>query len=234
MAKPHDVVSPRDWIEARKALLAKEKELTRLREQVTAQRQALPWERVEKSYVFDTPAGKQTLAELFDGRSQLIVYHFMFGPDQDEGCKICSLCADHYAPLAVHLAARDVTLVTASRAPLDKLEAYRRRMGWDMKWVSSLGSDFNADFRVSFTDEQVERGSVDYNYGTTSFGAGEAPGVSAFALGEDGAVFHTYSAYARGLERLLGIYEWLDIVPRGRDEDRLSWPMEWIRHHDRY
>ncbi len=228
------VVSHEQWIEARRELLAKEKEYSRLRDELTAKRQELPWEKVEKDYTFDSAAGPVGLGDLFEGRSQLIVYHFMFGPDWEEGCKICSMCADHYAPLDVHLRHRDVTMVTVSRAPLASIEAYKKRMGWDFNWVSSLGSDFNWDYFVSFTPEQQEQSAMYYNYRQGSFPSTEAPGISAFAKDEAGDVFHTYSSYARGLEWFLGIYNLLDIVPKGRDEADLPYPMEWVRHRDRY
>jgi predicted dithiol-disulfide oxidoreductase (DUF899 family) len=232
--KPHRVVSHEAWIEARKQLLAKEKEYSRMRDAVTAQRQALPWEKVEKDYTFEGPNGPQSLGELFEGRSQLIVYHFMFGPDWEEGCKICSMCADHYAPLDIHLKHRDVTMVTVSRAPREKLQAYRERMGWDFTWVSSFGSDFNWDYFVSFTPEQQEAGAMYYNYKEGGFPTTECPGISAFAKDEAGDIFHTYSSYARGLESFLGVYNLLDIVPKGRDESDLSYSMEWVQRHDSY
>ena len=231
----HPVVSHQQWLEARKALLAKEKEFSRLRDELTEQRRRLPWEKVEKNYEFQAPEGKVTLAELFGKCSQLIVYHFMFDPDWDEGCKSCSLCADHYAPSIAHLQARDVSLVTVSRAPLTKLEAFRQRMGWDFRWVSSLDSDFNWDYHVSFTPDQLETGQMDYNYSTQrGFPVTEAPGISSFIKDDEGAVFHAYSSFARGLETFLPIYNLLDIVPKGRDEDALPYGMAWVRHHDRY
>jgi len=228
----HTVVSHEEWIAARKELLAKEKEFSRLRDALSEQRRSLPWEKVETPYVFGGPDGQETLADLFDGRSQLIVYHFMFDPAWDEGCKSCSFLADHYDPSTVHLRQRDVTLVTVSRAPLDKLQAFQKRMGWKFKWVSSLGSDFNRDYDVSFSPEELA--DVYYNYGMQSFPAPEAPGISVFFKDDDGGIFHTYSSYARGLDMFLGTYHLLDIVPKGRDEDGLSFTMEWIRHHDRY
>jgi predicted dithiol-disulfide oxidoreductase (DUF899 family) len=231
----HSVVAHEKWIAARKELLQKEKEVTRLRDELTRLRQDLPWEKVGKEYVFDGPGGKETLSQLFEGRSQLIVYHFMFDPAWEEGCKSCSFLADHYNPSIIHLKHRDVTMVTVSRAPLDKLEAFKRRMGWSFKWVSSSGTDFNSDYHVSFTPEQVEKGEMDYNYriGKT-FVVGEAPGISVFYKNQDGEVFHTYSAFARGLENFIGAYNLLDIVPKGRDEEELKYGMLWVRHHDRY
>lgn len=230
----HQVASDEQWLAARKALLAKEKEFSRLRDQLTRERAALPWRAVQKEYVFHGPAGKETLADLFEDRSQLLLYHFMFGPDWEDGCKSCSLLADHYAPAIVHLNQRDVSFVTVSRAPLEKLDAFKKRMGWQFKWVSSLGNDFNWDFHVSFTDEEQERGKCYYNYTETSFPASEGPGISAFYKGDDGQVLHTYSSFARGLDMLIGAYNLLDIAPKGRDEDNLAYTMEWIRHHDRY
>ncbi len=229
------IVSHDDWISARKELLAQEKQFTRLRDQLSRSIRDLPWERIDKDYVFDSPRGRETLAELFDGRRQLVVYHFMFDPAWEEGCRICSFMADHLAPLVVHLGERDVTMLVCSRAPLAKLEAFRRRMGWDFKWVSSAGNDFSRDFRVSFTEEQIDAGEVEYNYRKERGIPGtELPGMSVFARNGAGEVFHTYSTYARGLETFLGAYRFLDIVPRGRDEDDLAFTMQWIRHRDRY
>lgn len=229
----HKAVSSEAWLEARKELLVKEKEFTRLRDELSRLRRELPWEKVQKEYVFEGPEGTETLADLFDGRSQLIVYHFMFDPEWSEGCKSCSLLADHYEPSVVHLAQRDVTLVTVSRAPLQLLETFKQRMGWTFKWVSSYKSDFNWDYNVSFKPENLETG-VCYNYGTQSFPVTEAPGLSVFCKTSDGTVFHTYSTFARGLDLFIGAYNLLDIVPKGRDEDDLSYGMEWVRHHDRY
>jgi predicted dithiol-disulfide oxidoreductase (DUF899 family) len=229
----HRIVPHDDWIAARKELLAKEKAFSRQRDELTALRSSLPWEPIEKTYVFDGPDGAETLADLFVGRSQLVVYHFMFDPDWNEGCKSCSLLADHYDPAVVHLQARDVTLVTVSRAPLPKLDAFKKRMGWTFKWVSSHGTDFNRDFDVTFTPEELEKGELTYNYRKTSFPVSEGPGISVFAKDGD-AVFHTYSSYARGLDMFIGAYNLLDIVPKGRDEAALAYGMEWVRHHDRY
>jgi len=226
------VVSPEVWLAARKALLAKEKELTRARDRLSAERRALPWVEVEKAYTFDGPHGPETLADLFGERSQLLVYHFMFGPDWQEGCPSCSFWADNYNGIVVHLEHRDVSLVAVSRAPLDKLEAYKKRMGWNFKWVSSLGCDFNRDYHVSFTPE--EQKTAVYNYEAAGFGSSEAPGVSVFAKGADGRIFHTYSCYARGLDTLNGAYQLLDLVPKGRDEQGLSHSMAWLRRHDKY
>ncbi len=232
--QPHKVVSETEWLAARKAHLAKEKEFTRVRDELSRQRRELPWVKVDKSYVFDGPRGKETLAQLFDGRSQLLVYHFMFGPDWEEGCKSCSLLADHFDGAAVHLAHRDVTLLAVSRAPLPQIDAFKRRMGWRFKWVSSFGNDFNRDYHVSFSKEEMDKGRVYYNYANGEFPSEEAPGASVFYKDADGYVFHTYSAYARGLDMLVGAYNYLDLVPKGRDEDALPFTMAWVRHHDRY
>jgi predicted dithiol-disulfide oxidoreductase (DUF899 family) len=232
--QPHSIVSQEEWLAARKAHLAKEKEFTRLRDELSAERRALPWTRVDKRYVFEGPDGKQTLADLFDGRSQLIVYHFMLGPGWEQGCPSCSFLADHFDGALVHLAHRDVTLVAVSRAPLAEIEAFKKRMGWRFKWLSSFGSDFNADYHVSFTEDEMAKGEVYYNYHTTQFPSEEGPGASVFYKDADGTIFHTYSAYARGLDILIGTYNYLDLVPKGRDEAALPWTMAWVRHHDRY
>jgi predicted dithiol-disulfide oxidoreductase (DUF899 family) len=230
----HKVVSREKWVEARKAHLAKEKELTRQRDELSRQRRDLPWVKVEETYVFDSPKGKETLADLFDGRSQLIVYHFMFGPGWEEGCPSCSFLMDHVDGATVHLNARDVTLVAVSRAPLHQIEAFKKRMGWRFKWVSSYGNDFNFDYHVSFTASEMAKGKVYYNYAMQEFGAEEAPGISVFYKDEAGDIFHTYSTYARGGDILLGTYNYLDLAPKGRDEDGLAFTMAWVRHHDRY
>jgi predicted dithiol-disulfide oxidoreductase (DUF899 family) len=230
----HKVVSREEWLVTRKALLAKEKEFTRLRDQLSQQRRELPWVKVEKKYIFDGPNGKETLAELFAGRSQLLVYHFMFDPTWNEGCKSCSFWADNYNGIIVHLNHRDVTMVTISRAPLEKLDAYKKRMGWSFKWVSSFGNDFNRDYHVSFTPEEQEKGEVYYNYKMGRPFSPEGPGVSVFYKDGDGNIFHTYSCYARGLDMLNGAYHSLDLVPKGRDEAGLSSPQAWVRRHDQY
>jgi predicted dithiol-disulfide oxidoreductase (DUF899 family) len=229
----HKVVSRDEWLAARKAHLAKEKALTKARDELSAERRALPWVKVEKNYVFDTPSGKKTLGDLFGGRSQLIVYHFMLGPNWGEGCPSCSYLADHFDGAALHLAHRDVTLTVVSRAPLAEIEAYKKRMGWRFPWVSSHGNDFNYDFHVSFRPEQAE-GEVYYNYEMRDFESDEMPGLSVFIKDASGAIFHTYSAYARGLDRLVGTYNFLDLVPKGRDEAELPWTMAWVRRHDEY
>jgi predicted dithiol-disulfide oxidoreductase (DUF899 family) len=230
----HPVVSRDRWIAARKTLLAREKELTRLRDLIAGERRALPWLRIEKNYIFDTPPGQRTLAELFEGRRQLLVQHFMFAPGWEEGCKSCSYMADHNDGANVHLAQRDVTLLVVSRAPLAEIERFRQRMGWQFKWVSSHGSDFNHDFGVTFTPEEVAKGEVCYNYGMWPFPYEELPGISVFCKDDAGDVFHTYSTYGRGVEVMMGAYSLLDLTPKGRDEDNLNSTMEWVRHHDRY
>jgi predicted dithiol-disulfide oxidoreductase (DUF899 family) len=231
--QPQTIVSRDEWLAARKALLAKEKAFSHARDQLTAERQSLPRVKVEKTYVFDTPEGKKTLAELFGGKSQLFIYHFMLGPTWDEGCKSCSFLADHFDGALTHLAARDVAFVAVSRAPLAKIEAFRRRMGWHFPWVSSDGSDFNFDYGVSFKDEAVGT-EGDYNYARQQIESDELPGASVFYKDASGAVFHTYSTYARGLDPLIGTYNFLDLTPKGRDEADLPWTMAWVRHHDRY
>jgi len=231
----HRIVSREEWIGVRKAHLAREKEFTRLRDQLSAERRELPWVKVEKNYVFDGPNGKETLADLFAGRGQLLVYHFMLGPEWEAGCKSCSFLADHIDGSVIHLAHRDVTFVVVSRAPLSKISAYKQRMGWRFKWVSSFGSDFNSAYHVSFTQDDLAKGKTYYNYELReSPSEGEAPGVSVFYKDEAGAIFHTYSAYARGLDMLVGAYNYLDLVPKGRDESGLSFTMDWVRRHDEY
>src|SRR6266852_6212949 len=228
------VVSQAEWLVARKELLKKEKELTKLRDQLSSRRRQLPWVKVEKNYVFDGPAGKVVLADLFDGRSQLVVYHFMFGPDWNEGCPSCSLNMDHTDGALVHLAQRDVSFTAVSRAPFSKIEAFKKRMGWRFTWVSSHGTEFNYDYHASFTPEEVAKGKVEYNFDLVEFPSAEAPGVSVFYKDKNGNVFHTYSAYARGTENVVNTYNYLDFVPKGRDEDGSYFPMAWVRHHDRY
>ncbi len=230
----HRVVSRSEWVAARREHLAKEKEFTRLRDQLSQERRELPWAKVDNDYAFDGPDGKQTLADLFDGRSQLYVYHFMFGTEWEEGCPSCSFWADNFNPLTVHLSHRDVTLVAVSRAPLAKLDAYKKRMGWSFKWVSSAGNDFNRDYHVSFTPEEMEKGEVYYNYGKSQFPSEEGPGVSIFYNDDSGDIFHTYSCYARGLDMLNAAYHMLDLVPKGRDEQDLPYTMAWLRRHDAY
>jgi predicted dithiol-disulfide oxidoreductase (DUF899 family) len=224
------VVSHGEWLEARKEFLAKEKEFSKERDELSRLRRELPWEAVEKNYVFESAKGKESLADLFAGRSQLIVYHFMMGPGWAEGCPSCSFLGDHFDGSTVHLANRDVTLVVLSRAPLEEIEAYQKRMGWKFKWVSSFGSEFNYDYGVSFTDKT----SATYNYTQKGFDSEEGPGLSVFAKGAGGKLFHTYSTYARALDILIGAYNFLDMVPKGRDEEGLKHSMAWIRRHDQY
>lgn len=225
------VVSHEDWLAARRDLLQKEKELTHLRDRVASERLALPWERIEKDYVFDTLDGPRSLAGLFEGRSQLVVQHFMLAPGWKEGCPSCSFMADHTDGMNLHLANHDVTMIAVSRAPLADIERYRKRMGWTFGWVSSFGSDFNYDFRVSFTPEEVATGHIDYNFGGWNMTGEEWPGVSAFIKNEAGEVFRTYSTYGRGVEVMMGTYAMLDLTPKGRNEAR---GMDWVRRHDRY
>lgn len=232
--KPVTTGTPEEWLTARSALLEKEKDMTRARDALSAARRKLPWVPVEKDYAFETAEGKKSLGELFDGRSQLLVYHFMFGPDWEVGCKSCSLVAEGFDGALPHLAARDVTLIAASRAPLDRLLAFRARLGWSFPWVSSLGSDFNMDLAVSFPPEARDGDSITYNYQTQNIPAEELPGISAFARTSDGAVYHTYSAYSRGLDDLIGTYRFLDIAPKGRDETEFAMPMDWVRFRDSY
>ena len=232
MTESHRVVSAEQWLAARQRLLQKEKEFTRSRDQLSALRRELPWEAVTKEYLFEGPAGRQTLPELFDRRSQLIVYHFMFAPEWDAGCPHCSHWADNFNGGIVHLEHRDVTMVAASRAPYPKLDAYRRRMGWSFKWVSSWGSDFNFDFHVSFTPEELEAHRAFYNYAWQDPGVGEREGVSVFYQDERGRVFHTYSAYARGIDIFNTDYNLLDLTPKGRDEGGRG--PYWVRRHDEY
>ena len=228
----HKVVSREEWLEARKQFLAKEKEFTRLRDQLSQQRRDLPWVRVDKPYVFEGPNGTETLPELFGDRSQLIVYHFMFDPSWEAGCKSCSFWADNFERNVIHLKQRDVTLVAISRAPLSKIEAFKNRMGWTFKWVSSANGTFNYDYRVSFTPEQRAKGEAYYNYATQKNSMSELAGISVFCKDSNGTVFHTYSCYARGLDMMNAAYHYLDLVPKGRDE--ADHPQAWVRHRDNY
>jgi predicted dithiol-disulfide oxidoreductase (DUF899 family) len=230
---PSKIVSKAEWLVARKDLLTREKELSRLRDKVSQHRRELPWVKIDKEYVFDGPDGRETLADLFDGRSQLIVYHFMLGPDWEEGCKSCSYLADHFDGANWHLPHRDVSFVVISRAPLADIQSYQRRMGWRFKWLSSNDNDFNFDYHVSFTKEDEKKGKVYYNYAMDDFISDELPGLSVFYKDESGDVFHTYSTYARGLDILVGTYNFLDLVPKGRDENPDS-TMDWVRRHDEY
>lgn len=229
----HTIATHEQWLAARLELLAAEKEFTRQRDALTRRRMAMPWERVEKSYRFEGPDGARSLADLFDGRSQLIVYHFMFAPDWDEACKSCSFWADNFNGIPVHLGHRDVTFTAVSLAPLAKIEAYKKRMGWSFPWVSSHGSDFNFDYQASFTPDQIAAGTY-YNYQVQPNKVSEQVGISVFARNERGELFHTYSCYSRGVDMLNGAYHYLDLVPKGRDEDGLEFAMGWLRRHDQY
>jgi predicted dithiol-disulfide oxidoreductase (DUF899 family) len=228
----HAVVSSNEWTEARKRLLAREKEFTRLRDQLSQERRDLPWERIEKNYVFDGPAGKTSLADLFDGRHQLIVYHFMFDPDWEAGCKSCSFWADNFNGIIVHLNQRDTSMVAISRAPFARIEAFKTRMGWSFKWLSSSDSDFNFDFQVSFTPEQREKGEIYNNYQRRKSTMSELPGITVFYREDDGRIFHTYSAYERGIDMMNTAYHYIDLTPKGRDEGGRS--QSWVRHRDVY
>jgi predicted dithiol-disulfide oxidoreductase (DUF899 family) len=229
----HQVLSREDWTAARRKLLDDEKAFTKARDKLSAARRALPWEKVETNYVFDSERGSMSFSDLFAGRSQLLVYHFMFGPDWEAGCKSCSFWADNFERIVVHLNHRDVSLVLISRAPLEPLIAYKKRMGWTFEWVSSLGNSFNHDFAVSFTKDELAKGEKTYNFGTQQAYGEESPGISVFA--RDGAdIYRTYSTFSRGLDMLNGAYHLLDLVPKGRDEEGLSYGMEWLRRRDEY
>lgn len=228
----HPVVSKDEWLAARRDLLVREKEMTRARDRLNEARRALPWVRVDEDYAFDTPSGRRTLAQLFDGRSQLLIYHFMLAPGWEAGCEGCSFFADHIDGALQHFIHADASLVVVSRAPLDEIERYRKRMGWNFPWVSSFGSDFNYDFQASFHDEELEAGEITYNFRRTKpFGVSELHGISVFAKGEDGQVYHTYSTYARGCEQTIGTLMLLDLMPKGRNEEST---MNWVRRHDEY
>ncbi len=228
------VVSPEKWLAARRELLREEKEFTQLQDKINARRRALPWVKIEKPYTFESLGSRVSLADLFDGRSQLIIQHFMFGAGWEEGCKACSFMTDHFNPTAVHLAARDVSFAAISHAPLEEILPFKQRMGWNINWVSSHGTSFNHDFHVYFTPEEMAKGKVYYNYGMVEAPFEELPGISVFARDVAGAVYHTYSTYGRGVEIIMGTYPLLDLVPKGRDENELENGMAWIRHHDRY
>jgi len=232
--KGHPVVTHDEWLAARTAFLAAEKEFTRARDRLSRQRRELPWERVEKDYSFDSVNGRQSLANLFGDCSQLIVYHFMFPPEWDEGCVHCSFWADNFNGTDVHLRARDVSFCAVSRAPVEKLEAHERRMGWSFNWVSSFESDFNYDYQASFAPDQVESGAAVFNYSTMAPGMSDREGASAFYKDADGAIFHTYSTYGRGIDILNGAYNFIDLTAKGRDEDGLPGTQDWVRYHDRY
>ena len=229
----HQIVTHDEWIAARRRFLEKEKEFTRLRDELSRERRELPWERVEKEYVFEGENGRETLADLFGKRSQLIVYHFMYDPDWEIGCRSCSFWADNFNGIIPHLNQRDVSLVAVSRAPLQKLQAQAQRFGWTFKWISSYGSDFNFDYNVSFSAETLARGEAFYNYTTQKITRTELPGISVF-FKDDDEIFHTYSTYGRGLDMLNVAYHYLDSAPKGRDEDGLPFPMAWVKHRIAY
>ncbi|RKH09306.1 DUF899 domain-containing protein [Corallococcus sp. CA053C] len=231
---PPKVVSREEWLEARTRLLAKEREFTHLRDALSQERRELPWVRVEKPYVFQGPQGEETLSQLFAGRSQLVVYHFMFAPEWDAGCKNCSFWADSFNGITAHLEQRDVSFVAISRAPLAKLQAYERRMGWSFKWLSSSESDFNFDFGVSFKPEDLAQQRATYNYGPLKHSITDMQGISTFARDSDGALFHAYSCYARGIDMMNTAYQYLDLVPKGRDEQGLPYSMGWVKRRDEY
>ncbi len=229
------IVSRDEWLAARKQLLIQEKELTRQRDRLSAKRRELPWVKVDKAYLFDTPQGKKTLADLFDGRSQLIIKHFMLGPGWNEGCVGCSFESDHVEGTLVHLEHHDVSYIAVSRAPMNEIERFKQRMGWRFRWISSHGSDFNYDYHVSFTPEDAAKNEVTYNYTKQPFQVEELSGFSVFIKDANGEVFHTYSAFGRGAEEVLGTYMLLDLTPNGRNENGPNYNMtDWVRHHDRY
>ena len=232
--QPHTIVSREEWIAARKAHLAHEKEYTKARERLNEARRALPWVKIEKDYVFDGSDGKVSLGDLFKGRKQLVVQHIMFAPDWNDACKSCSFWADGLERMIPHLAARDTTMVAISRAPLPKLAAFKARMGWTFDWLSSASCDFNYDYAVSFTPDAIQSGENIYNFGTSGFGIEEAPGISVFYRDEAGTIFHTYSCFARGLDMMNVAYQYLDLTPRGRHEEGLPYPMDWVRLRDQY
>jgi len=232
--KAPKIVSEEQWLEARKALLEREKAFNKQRDELSKARQALPWVKVEKAYIFAGPNGSESLEDLFDGRSQLIVYHFMYDPRWDVGCVSCSFFADSFNGIIVHLNARDVSMVAISKATLSQIETYRKRLDWSFKWLSSNGNDFNRDYHVSFTDEELEKSEGYYNYGMNRISREEMPGMSVFAKDDAGEVFHTYSSYARGLDMFSTAYHYLDTVPKGRDETQLDWSQAWFRRNDEY
>ncbi len=230
----HTIVSRDEWLDARTALLEKEKAFTRQRDALSQERRALPWVEVSKPYMFETPTGEKSLSDLFGNHSQLVIYHFMYGPDWEVPCKSCSFWADNFERNIIHLAARDVAMVAVSRAPVASLEAFKKRMGWSFDWVSSENSDFNYDFEVSFTDEARENGDLRYNYQPSQFPASDAPGISVFSKSDDVTIYHTYSTFGRGLDMMNAAYHYLDLVPKGRDEAGLDNPMAWVRLRDDY
>jgi predicted dithiol-disulfide oxidoreductase (DUF899 family) len=229
----HKIVSPAEWLAARKEFLQKEKEFTRLRDELSRERRELPWQKIDKRYVFEGPNGTDTLADLFNGRNQLVIYHFMFGPGWKEGCPSCSFLADSFDAVTAHMAQRDTAFAAVSRATLPEIETFKKRMGWHFNWVSSSGTDFNYDFHVSFSKDEMASGKAYYNFEASGFPSEEGPGLSAFYKRGD-EIFHTYSTYARGLDILIPMYNFLDMTAKGRDEDSFPYPMAWVRHHDRY
>ena len=231
--RSHRVVSRQQWLDERAAFLKKEKAFSRQREQLAAERRALPWMKIDKRYVFDGPKGQQTLAELFEAQRQLVVYHFMFKPEAEAGCAHCSFWADHYSSLPIHLEHRDTGFVVISRAPLDKIETFRKRMGWTFRWVSSGNTDFNYDFQASFTPSQMQAGTVFYNYVNGPAMAADREGISVFYKNDAGEILHTYSCYARGIDMVNGTYQFLDLTPKGRDEAPGA-AQNWVKYHDRY
>ena len=233
MMKNQSIVSRSEWLVLRKQLLAEEKRFTHLREELSEKRRQLPWTKVEPRYVFDGPSGKESLADLFEGRSQLVVYHFMFAPEAEAPCKSCSFWADSFNGVTAHLQQRDVTFVAISRGPLTKLQAFAKRMDWSFKWVSSQGNDFNYDYAVSFKPEELAKGTMDYNFGTFVPRGPDMPGISVFAK-EGDSVFHTYSCFGRGIDMMNTAYQYLDLVPKGRNEEGLAHTMAWVNYHDRY
>jgi predicted dithiol-disulfide oxidoreductase (DUF899 family) len=230
----HKVLSHPEWLNARKEFLAKEKEFTKMRDELSRKRRELPWEKVEKSYTFEGPNGKETLSDLFGKKSQLLVYHFMFAPEWNEGCPSCSFWADNFNPNVVHLNQRDVSFAAISRAPIAKIESFKKRMGWNFKWLSSGTNDFNYDYYVSFTPEEAKNGTPFYNYKKEKMPHQDREGASVFYKDDQGTIFHTYSAYARGIDLMNAAYNWLDIMPKGRDEEGLPFSQDWVRYHDRY
>jgi len=234
VAKKPKIVAADQWLASRLALLREEKQFTKLQDRLNRRRRSLPWVKIEKDYVFTSPKGRVTLAGLFAGHSQLVVQHFMLGSGWEEGCKSCSFMMDHFAPTVPHLAARDIAFAAVSRAPLAEILPFKKRMGWEVNWVSAHGTDFNLDFHVSFTPEEMAAGKARYNYRSFEPPFEELPGVSVFAKDGTGAVYHTYSTYGRGVEFIMGAYRVIDLVPKGRDEEGLEYGMEWVRHHDRY
>ena len=232
--KNNRIVSQAEWLEARQEHLKKEKEFTRLRDELSAERRRLPWVKVDQPYVFEGPKGRQTLADLFDGSSQLMIYHFMLGPDWKEGCASCSFLSDHIDGALIHLKHRDVKLMAVSRAPYSQIQPFKKRMGWKFDWVSSFGSEFNYDYQASHTPQAISNNTAYYNYGLLEFPVEETHGISVFYKDESGQVFHTYSSYARGCDMLVSTYHYLDLAPKGRDEEPLEFTMAWVRHHDRY